>query len=70
MTSSKWLTLGTIQLWMSGAIFGLGIGMVISGFLLGLMLTALSPMLAVLGSNNLRRAARSSEPVRGREPHS
>ena len=65
MTYQKRSLLGCIQLWLSGAIFGLGTGMVVTGLYLGVMFIGLGLMMTLLGVANISHAiAADLEPER------
>ena len=68
MTYQKRSLLGCIQLWLSGAIFGLGTGMVVTGLYLGVMFIGLGLMMTLLGLANISHAiAADLEPDRSDE---
>jgi len=68
VTYQKRSVLGCIQLWLSGAIFGLGTGMVVTGLYLGVMFIGLGLMMTLLGLANISHAiAADLEPDRSDE---
>lgn len=56
MNRRSFLALGMVQLWLSGAIFALGLlAVLLSGPPVVMMQMALSPLFVVLGVQNVRR---------------
>lgn len=61
MSSATRARFAVVEMWLSGALFGLGVAMLVSGFVLGAIYFPLSVMFAVLSAQNRQLASRTRE---------